>query len=74
MSTEGINDLFYLIFPLLTIIAVAALHWLKMRMNECPHDWSNWSDPITDEGHPYQLRACKKCNAYQSRLIGGDKA
>lgn len=68
------NDLLYFIFPLLTIIAVAALAYLKARLTECPHHWSKWSDPITDVGHPYQLRACKKCNAYQSRTINnGEK-
>ena len=66
------NDLFYFIFPLLTIIAIAALAYLKARLTECPHEWSKWSDPIKDVGHPYQLRSCSKCNAYQSRLIKGE--
>lgn len=72
------NDFLLVIYSVTLCVVVAALwrvftYWLEHRA-ECPHDWSNWSDPITDEGHPYQLRACKKCNAYQSRTINnGEK-
>jgi hypothetical protein len=43
-------------------------YWWKRR-NECRHDWSKWADPVTGDGHPYQLRCCRKCNAYQSRNV-----
>ena len=70
------NDFLLVIYAatlcvVLTAVWRAFAYWFERR-NECDHDWSNWSDPITGEGHPYQMRACKKCNAYQSRLIAGE--
>lgn len=54
------------------VVLVAVYHgfiyWLEHR-DECKHRWSTWGDPVKGDGHPYQLRACTKCNMYESRII-----
>jgi hypothetical protein len=46
----------------------ALVYWLEHR-DDCKHSWSTWGDPVKGDGHPYQLRACTKCNQWESRTI-----
>lgn len=67
------NDFLLVVYSVTLCVGVAAAwsafaYWFERR-NECQHDWSKWADPVTGEGHPYQLRCCRKCNAYQSRNV-----
>jgi hypothetical protein len=67
------NDFLLVIYSVTLCVGVAAVwrafaYWFEHR-KECDHEWSNWSDPVKAPDHQYQLRACKKCNAYQSRTI-----
>lgn len=67
------NDFLLVIYAVTLCVGLTAVwrafaYWFERR-NECDHDWSNWCDPVKGDGHPHQLRSCKKCNAYQSRTI-----
>jgi hypothetical protein len=57
-----------LVSAVVTAAYHAIMHWLEHK-DDCKHTWSNWQDPVKGDGYPYQLRACTKCNQWQSRGI-----
>lgn len=72
------SDLILFFGSLSGCAVVAAIYVLLdrylARRVDCKHEWTKWADPVTGDGFPYQLRACRKCNAYESRQVRGGGA
>jgi hypothetical protein len=70
---DPINEMLLVVTIPVTIVLFGAIYglfraFLETR-DDCSHTWSRWSDIRKDDGHPYQLRSCHKCNLHEQRLI-----